>query len=67
MNRHFLILSQALSMEVNEQEEYVQTMVESYGYCLIYLKLFKKALELEGVYSVFPAGQISYSLWDWCT
>ena len=44
---------QALSMEVNEQEEYVQTMVESYGYCLIYLKLFKKALELEGVYSVF--------------
>lgn len=44
---------QALAMEVNEQEEYVQTMIESYGYCLIYLKLFKKALALEGVYSVF--------------
>lgn len=44
---------QALSMDVNEQEEYVQTLVESYGYCLIDLKLFEKALELEGVYSVF--------------
>lgn len=44
---------QALSMEVNEQEEYVQTLVESYGYCLINLKQYAKALELRGVYSVF--------------
>lgn len=43
----------ALSMEVNEQEEYVQTLVESYGYCLINLKQYDKALGLEGVYSTF--------------
>lgn len=44
---------QALTMEVNEQEEYVQTLVESYGYCLINLGQYKRALGLEGVYSVF--------------
>ena len=44
---------QALSMEVNEKEEYVQTLVESYGYCLINLGQYAKALELEGIYSVF--------------
>ena len=43
----------AISMDVNEQEEYVQTLVESYGYCLLYLNQYHKALELEGVYSVF--------------
>lgn len=43
----------ALGMDVNEQEEYVQTLVESYGYCLLYLKQFSKALELEGIYPVF--------------
>ncbi len=44
---------QALSMEVNEQEEYVQNLVESYGYCLIHLGQHTKALELEGIYPVF--------------
>ncbi len=44
---------QALSMEVNEQEEYVQTLVESYGYCLVNLEQYDKALGLEGIYSVF--------------
>jgi len=43
----------ALEMDVNENEEYVQTLVESYGYCLLYLKQYAKALELEGVYPVF--------------
>lgn len=43
----------ALSMELDEQAEYVQTLVESYGYCLLYLKQYKQALELEGVYSIF--------------
>lgn len=43
----------ALAMDVNEQEEYVQTLVESYGYCLLYLKRFSQALELEGIYPVF--------------
>lgn len=44
---------QALSMDVNEKEEYVQTMVESYGYCLLNLKQYAKALELEGIYDIF--------------
>lgn len=44
---------QALALDVNEQEEYVQTLVESYGYCLLYLKQYQKALELEGIYSIF--------------
>lgn len=43
----------ALTLDVNEQEEYVQTMVESYGYSLLYLKQYTKALELEGIYSIF--------------
>lgn len=47
-------------MEVNEQEEYVQTLVESYGYCLVNLEQYDKALGLEGIYSVFPGGQTSY-------
>lgn len=42
-----------LSMEVNEHEEYVQTLVESYGYCLLYLNQYSKALELEGIYPIF--------------
>lgn len=44
---------QALSLDVNEKEDYVQTMVESYGYCLLNLKLYAKALELEGIYDIF--------------
>lgn len=44
---------QALSMDVNEREEYVQTMVESYGYCLLNLNQYEKALELEGIYPIF--------------
>lgn len=43
----------ALELDVNEQEDYVQTMVESYGYCLLYLKQYSRALELEGIYSIF--------------
>lgn len=43
----------ALGMDVNEKEAYVQTLIESYGYCLLYLKQYQKALELEGVYSIF--------------
>lgn len=43
----------ALELDVNEQEDYVQTMVESYGYCLLYLKQYSQALDLEGIYSIF--------------
>lgn len=44
---------QILSMDVNENEPYVQTMIESYGYCLLNLGFYAKALELEGVYGIF--------------
>lgn len=43
----------ALELDVNEQEDYVQTLVESYGYCLLNLKQYSKALELEGIYDIF--------------
>ncbi len=43
----------ALALDVNEQENYVQTLVESYGYCLLSLKQYSRALELEGIYSIF--------------
>ncbi|TCL58131.1 hypothetical protein EDD76_107247 [Kineothrix alysoides] len=43
----------ALSMDVDEREEYVQTLVESYGYCLLYLKKYKAALQLDGLYPIF--------------
>lgn len=42
-----------LTLELDEQAEYVQTLVESYGYCLLNLKQYQKALELEGIYSFF--------------
>lgn len=42
-----------LSMDVNENEPYIQTMIESYGYCLLNLGFYAKALELEGVYDIF--------------
>lgn len=44
---------QALAMDVNEQEDYVQILIESYGYTLLALKQYQKALGLEGVASVF--------------
>lgn len=43
----------ALSMEINEQEDYLQTLVESYGYSLLYLERYETALLLEGVYDIF--------------
>ncbi|WMC93877.1 glycosyltransferase [Kineothrix sp. MB12-C1] len=43
----------ALSIAISEQEDYAQTLVESYGYCLLYLKQYKTALQLEGIYDIF--------------
>lgn len=43
----------ALTIDLNEKESYVQTLVESYGYCLLYLKKHEMALQLEEVYSIF--------------
>ncbi len=42
-----------LSMDIDPNLDYIQTMVESYGYCLLNLKRYKEALGLEGIYDVF--------------
>ena len=43
----------ALSCDIDPRLDYVQTMVESYGYTLLDLKQSQKALELLGVYDTF--------------
>lgn len=43
----------ALSIDINEHEEYLQTLVESYGYSLLYLQKYQTALQLEGIYDTF--------------
>lgn len=45
--------SQGLSFDLDPRIEYVQTMVESYGYCLLNLKRYEEALQLEGIYDSF--------------
>lgn len=45
--------NQGLSMDVDPCQGYVQNMVESYGYCLLELKLYKEALQLAGIYDDF--------------
>lgn len=42
-----------LSMDVEPALDYVQAMVESYGYCLLDLKRFGDALQLANIYDVF--------------
>lgn len=42
-----------LSIDVNPHLEYVRTMVESYGYCLLELKQYQTALQFEGIYDTF--------------
>ncbi|MDE5933833.1 MAG: glycosyltransferase [Lachnospiraceae bacterium] len=42
-----------LSMDVDPKQDYVQNMVESYGYCLLDMKRFQEALQLENIYDVF--------------
>lgn len=42
-----------LSLELNPAEEYVQLMIESYGYSLIYTKQFQRALQFVNIYDSF--------------
>lgn len=42
-----------LSMDVDPYLDYVQSMVEAYGYCLLELKRYQEALQLEGIYDTF--------------
>lgn len=46
---------QGLSFDVNPQAAYVQTMVESYGYCLLDLKQYEKALQFKNIYDDFSS------------
>ncbi len=43
----------ALTYDLDPRLEYVQSMVESYGYALLYTKRYREALGLEGVYNEF--------------
>ena len=43
----------ALSMEVDPDLEYVQSLVEAYGFCLLEKKDLETALQLENVYEDF--------------
>lgn len=52
-------LDAGLSMDVDPALDYVQTMVESYGYTLLDLKQHKEALNLLGVYDTF-AGRADF-------
>lgn len=47
--------SLGLSEDVNPHLSYVQTMIVSYGYTLLNLKKYQKALELEGIYDTFSS------------
>lgn len=42
-----------LAEDIDPRLDYVHTMVTSYGYTLLELKQYQKALELEGIYNVF--------------
>ncbi len=42
-----------LSMDIEPALDYVQAMVESYGYCLLNLKRYEEALQLENIYDTF--------------
>lgn len=42
-----------LAEDVDPRLDYVHTMVTSYGYTLLELKQYQKALDLEGIYDVF--------------
>ncbi|MBP3421806.1 MAG: glycosyltransferase [Lachnospiraceae bacterium] len=42
-----------LSKDVDPRMDYVHTMVVSYGYTLINLKQYQRALDLEGIYDTF--------------
>lgn len=43
----------ALEFDINPQQEYVRTMVESYGYALLKLKRYAEALQFENIYEAF--------------
>lgn len=52
-DRALTYYSKGLTFDVDPHLEYVQTMVTSYGYCLINTKQYQEALCLEGVYEEF--------------
>lgn len=47
--------SKGLSFDLDPALFYVQSMVESYGYCLLDLKQYEAALSFEGIYDAFSS------------
>ncbi len=42
-----------LAMDIDPNQDYVQKMIESYGYCLLDMKRYKEALQLLAIYDDF--------------
>ena len=47
------IFQEGLTFDVDPNLQYVRTMVESYGHCLLSLKKYREALNFEGIYEAF--------------
>ena len=49
------IFQKGLTFDVDPNLQYVRTMVESYGHCLLNLKNYQQALTFEGIYDAFAS------------
>ncbi|MBQ9990102.1 MAG: glycosyltransferase [Lachnospiraceae bacterium] len=49
------VFQKGLAFDVNPNLQYVRTMVESYGHCLLSLKKYQEALTFEGIYEAFSS------------
>ncbi|MGN0308497.1 MAG: glycosyltransferase [Lachnospiraceae bacterium] len=47
------VFQKGLTFDVDPNLQYVRTMVESYGHCLLSLKKYREALNFEGIYEAF--------------
>lgn len=49
------VFQKGLAFDVDPALQYVRTMVESYGHCLLHLKKYQEALSFEGIYDAFSS------------
>ena len=49
------VFQKGLTFDVDPSQQYVRTMVESYGHCLLNLKKYQEALSFEGIYDAFSS------------
>ncbi len=49
------VFQKGLTFDVDPSLQYVRTMVESYGHCLLNLKKYQEALSFEGIYDAFSS------------